>query len=153
MDDRLVYDAGVTGAKEQFTEILDKEPVEYTSVLQEAAYIEDADGSKSSVNIIAPEEADRLNRFIGLRDWESGKDYFLPEEGALISRNYTKNRDVDVGDTIRIMDMKGIYHNCRIVGITDYYLPSTQLVMSRGYYEKIMSQPVLWEQPSAVYFH
>ena len=38
MDDSLVYDEEVKGAKEEFEKILDAESVKYTSVMQKAVY-------------------------------------------------------------------------------------------------------------------
>lgn len=140
LDDSLVYDGEVTGAKKEFEKILDGESADYTSVMQEAVYIEDPDGSKSASSIVVPEAADRLDNFIRLSDWKSGEDYSLPEDGVLITRNYTKFRDVDAGDSVQLIDMEGNYHECRIAGVIEYYLPYTQLIMSQEYYEKMMSE-------------
>lgn len=140
MDDSLVYDGEVKGAKEEFERILDAEPVKYTSVMQKAVYIEEPGGSKDGASVIVPENGEQLDEFVRLSDWNSGEKYSLPEEGVLITRNYTKFRDVDTGDSIQIIDMKGNYHDCRIAGIIEYYLPYTQLIMSQGYYEKVMSE-------------
>ena len=47
---------------------------------------------------------------------------------------------MDAGDSIPLIDMEGNYHDCRIAGVIEYYLPYTQLIMSQEYYEKMMSE-------------
>ena len=140
-DMRLVCDDRVEGAQAALGDALSTKPVSYTPVLQEAIFIEDAEGGLYKADLIVPEEPDKLDNYIHLNDAASKRRLSVPAEGVLVSETYTKYHSSKVGDTIGLLDMSGARHECVIAGITEHYLSTNQLVMSPAYYERVMSEP------------
>ena len=140
-DVRLVCDNRVAGAQDTLRAALDKEPVQYTPALQSAVFIEDREGALSKADLIVPEEAQELAAFIRLNDWKSKQSLTLSDDGVLVSRTYAKHHNLKIGDTLRLLDMKGQRRECVVAGITEHYLSTNQLVMSSDYYARVMQEP------------
>ena len=137
-DARLVSDSAVEGAQENLCSVLDGEGVSYTSVRQEAIFIKDIDGKLLKADLIVPETQSGLLGFISLKDYKTKKPLDIPEDGVIISRSYEKHHDIHVGDTINLFDMNGVSHESKVVAVSEHYLSSSQLVMSRSCYENMM---------------
>ena len=137
-DVRLVSDSAVEGAQENLCSVLDGEGVSYTSVRQEAIFIKDIDGKLLKADLIVPETQSGLLGFIRLKDYKTKKPLDIPEDGVIISRSYEKHHDIHVGDTINLFDMNGVSHESKVVAVSEHYLSSSQLVMSRSCYENMM---------------
>ena len=142
-DARLVSDSAVEGAQENLCSVLDGEGVSYTSVRQEAIFIKDIDGKLLKADLIVPETQSGLLGFISLKDYKTKKPLDIPEDGVIISRSYEKHHDIHVGDTINLLDMNGVRHESKVVAVSEHYLSSSQLVMSRSCYESMMSKELV----------
>lgn len=142
-DARLVSDSAVEGAQENLCSVLDGEGVSYTSVRQEAIFIKDIDGKLLKADLIVPETQSGLLGFISLKDYKTKKPLDIPEDGVIISRSYEKHHDIHVGDTINLFDMNGVRHESKVVAVSEHYLSSSQLVMSRSCYESMMSKELV----------
>ncbi|MGN1094444.1 MAG: ABC transporter permease, partial [Candidatus Neoclostridium sp.] len=94
-------------------------------------------GSFSKADVIAPEKEEGFEKFVRLKDYKSGRPIALPEEGVIVSRTYEKYHNLKIGDTIRIMDTSGVYHECMVAGFSEHYLSTVQLAMSADYYERV----------------
>ncbi|MGN1481692.1 FtsX-like permease family protein [Porcipelethomonas sp.] len=137
-DASLVCDNSVDGAHDILENVLEEEAVDYMSLLRDAVFIEGKDGDLSKADLVVPEPTDNLENFIRIKDWKTKKTLSLPSDGAVISRTFQKHNDVDVGDTIRFMDTKGVYHEIVISGVSEHYLSTIQITMSPEYYETVM---------------
>lgn len=137
-DARLVIDSAVEGGQENLCSVLDGEGVSYTSVRQEAIFIKDTEGKLLKADLIVPETQSGLLGFISLKDYKTKKPLDIPEDGVIISRSYEKHHDIHVGDTINLLDMNGVSHESKVVAVSEHYLSSSQLVMSRSCYENMM---------------
>ena len=115
----------------------------YTSVRQEAIFIKDIDGKLLKADLIVPETQSGLLGFISLKDYKTKKPLDIPEDGVIISRSYEKHHDIHVGDTINLLDMNGVRHESKVVAVSEHYLSSSQLVMSRSCYESMMSKELV----------
>ena len=139
-DARLVSDNSVEGAQDNLCSVLEDEGVSYTSVRQEAIFIKDTAGRLSKADLIVPETETGLQGFIGLKDDKTRKPLDIPEDGVIISRTYEKHHDIHVGDTINLLDMNGISHESTVVAVSEHYLSTIQMVMSRSGYERMMAK-------------
>lgn len=137
-DARLVSDSAVEGGQENLCSVLDGEGVSYTSVRQEAIFIKDTEGKLLKADLIVPETQSGLLGFISLKDYKTKKPLDIPEDGVIISRSYEKHHDIHVGDTIHLLDMNGVSHESTVVGVSEHYLSTIQMVMSRSCYENMM---------------
>ncbi|MGN1062240.1 MAG: FtsX-like permease family protein, partial [Candidatus Scatosoma sp.] len=140
-DAYLVSDTSAPQAQENLRRVLSAENCSCISARQSVVYIEDENGELSKADIVVPESEENFREYIRLNDWKSKRALALPEEGVIISRTYEKYHDVKIGDTIRLMDATGVYHECVVAGVSEHYLSTIQLTMSRDYYEKVMNTP------------
>ena len=139
-DASLVSDTAVSGGHEALREVLDESGVVYTSVRREAMYIQDETGALSKADLIVPEDAKALTDFIHLDDCRTGRALSLTDDGVIVSRTYAKHHDLKTGDALRLLDTSGCYHDCVVSGISQHYLSSMQIVMSRAYYQTLMGE-------------
>lgn len=139
-DSYLVCDESVPDANDNLRIVLDGEDCDYLAVRKNVVYILDENGTHNKADIIVPETTENLGNFIKLNDAKTKQTLTLPDEGVIISRTYEKYHNVKIGDTIKIMDAKGVYHECVIAGVSEHYLSTVQLTMSSSYYEQVMGK-------------
>lgn len=139
-DSYLVCDESVSDANANLRGVLNNENCDYLAVRRNVVYIIDENGAFNKADIIVPEMTENMESFIKLNDAKTKQTLTLPDEGVIISRTYEKYHNVKIGDTIRIMDAKGVYHECLVAGVSEHYLSTVQLTMSRSYYEQIMGE-------------
>ncbi|MGN1104675.1 MAG: FtsX-like permease family protein [Candidatus Coproplasma sp.] len=139
-DSYLVCDEQVPDADGNLRLVLDGENCDYLAVRKNVVYILDENGAYNKADIIVPETTENLSSFIKLNDANTKQTLSLPEEGVIISRTYEKYHDVKIGDTIQIMDAKGVYHDCVVAGVSEHYLSTIQLTMTSSYYEQVMGE-------------
>ena len=133
----------VEGAQENLCSVIDDKGVDYTSVRQEAIFIKDTTGRLYKADLIVPETETGLQGFISLKDDKTRKPLDIPEDGVIISRTYEKHHDIHVGDTINLLDMNGISHESTVVAVSEHYLSTSQVVMSRFCYERMMAKEMV----------
>lgn len=139
-DASLVCDNSVEGANVALKNVLEEENADYMSLMRDAVFIEGKNGDLSKADLLVPEPGDNLENFIRIKDWKTKKPLTLPSDGAVVSRTFQKHNDVDAGDTVRFMDIKGVYHEFVISGVSEHYLSTIQITMSPEYYETVMQK-------------
>lgn len=139
-DSYLVCDEAIPDANGNLRIVLDEENCDYLAVRKNVVYILDENGAYNKADIIVPETTENLGNFIKLKDVKTKQNLSLPDEGVIISRTYGKYHNVKIGDTIKIMDAKGVYHECVVAGVSEHFLSTIQLTMSSGYYERVMGE-------------
>ena len=139
-DVSVVSDTAVPGGHEALERVLDECGVAYASVTRGAMYIRDETGAFSKADLLVPDDDSSLAGFIRLTDPRTGKSLPLTDGGIIVSRTYAKHHDLQVGDTLQLMDTNGTYHNCPVTGISQHYLSSILIAMSPAYYETIMGE-------------
>lgn len=137
-DASVVYDNSVEGARDALEKVVEGENAECFSVMRTTVYIEGKNGELSKADLIVPESEDNMDKFICIKDWKTKKTLLLQSDGAVVSRTFQKNNNADVGDTVKIMDTKGVYHEFVISGVSEHYLSTIQITMSPEYYETVM---------------
>lgn len=142
-DARLVSDTSIECAQENLCSVLEDEGVGYTSIRQEAVFIQDTNGRLLKADLIVPETENGLQGFINLKDYQTKKGLELPKDGVIISRSYEKHHDIHVGDAIYLLDMNGVSHESTVVAVSEHYLSGSQVVMSRSCYENMMAKEMM----------
>lgn len=92
------------------------------SVLQENATAE-ANGSSQSVTIIVPEEEERMEDFIVLRDQnDQSLVHELPNNGVIITEKLSSLLDLSEGDTLTFEDSDNEEFEVEVTAIVEHYI-------------------------------
>ncbi|MGN0813752.1 MAG: FtsX-like permease family protein [Candidatus Coproplasma sp.] len=139
-DSYLVCDDSVSQADGNLRVVLDEENCDYVAIKRNIVYIIDENGAYNKADIIVPETTENLSDFIKLNDARTKNALSLPENGVIISRTYEKYHDIKIGDTVTVMDTSGVYREFVVAGVSEHYLSTVQLTMSRSYYEQVTGE-------------
>ena len=139
-DSYLVCDDSVSAADANLRAVLSEENCDYLAVKRNVVYIIDENGEYNKADVIVPETTENLVNFIKLNDAKTKKPLSLPDDGVIISRTYEKYHDVKIGDSIKIMNTSGGHYELVVAGVSEHYLSTVQLTMSRDYYERVTGE-------------
>jgi len=125
------YDATVsrdTSASEEqqnsLNEIINDQDIigNWMNTYQESATVQ-GENSEQSVSITVPEEPERMNEFIHLRDYQNSEQtYELPGDGAIITQKLAELAGVSEGDTITVSDSDNQEYEIPVSGIVEHYI-------------------------------
>lgn len=94
---------------------------------------------EKTVNFIVPENSNKLQDFITLRERKSQKAIPLTDDGIVLSEKMAKLLDVNVGDEIYIKDEDDNKLYVKVTGITENYA-NHFMYMSRNLYQKVFGK-------------
>ncbi|HHU56517.1 MAG TPA: FtsX-like permease family protein [Acholeplasmataceae bacterium] len=86
------------------------------------------------VTLVVPEDTDRIDSFITLRNRKSGKKLELNNEGVIITEKYAQVLGLNVGDEIILIDENNKDIALKTTGITENYL-SNYIYISPNLYK------------------
>jgi putative ABC transport system permease protein len=89
---------------------------------------------------IYPEASDIENTYL-LRDYKTGKEMTLGDDGVIISEKLAKNLGLKAGDTMTIESETGVRKEVKISGICEMYIYH-YVYMSETYYESVFGTAV-----------
>ena len=93
-----------------------------------------------TINLVVPEQTDRLNEFIGLRSRKHKKEtYTLDDESVIISEKIANLLKIKVGDTITIKNTDDIEKDVKVGAITENYIYHF-MYMSSNLYNKLYGE-------------
>ena len=90
------------------------------------------------VNIVIPDNLDKLNKFIHLRERVSHKKINLDNDGLVLSEKAARVIGASVGDTIKLKNSDDITVEARVSAITENYI-SHYAYMTKDYYNKLFN--------------
>lgn len=90
------------------------------------------------VNIVIPDDLNKFNDFIHLRERISHKKVNLKNDGLVLSEKTAKVIGASVGETIKLKNSDGITVEAKISGITENYI-SHYAYMTQDYYNKLFN--------------
>lgn len=96
--------------------------------------------NSQTINLVVPEQTDRLNEFIGLRSRTHKKEtYTLDDESVIISEKIANLLKIKVGDTITIKNTDDIEKDVKVGAITENYIYHF-MYMSSNLYNKLYGE-------------
>ena len=96
--------------------------------------------NSQTINLVVPEQTDRLNEFIGLRSRKHKKEtYTLDDESVIISEKIANLLKIKVGDTITIKNTDDIEKDVKVGAITENYIYHF-MYMSSNLYNKLYGE-------------
>lgn len=117
---------------------------DYILIKEQLLYI--GKGSlEESANIIVPENKDKINNFIILRDRKTGEGLSIEEEGVILTEKMSQLLDVGIGDEIYIKDENDKKLTVKITAITENYA-NHYIYMSKELYEKIFQEDIEYKR-------
>ncbi len=125
------YNLSITLKEEKYGEELDKaeetikkneQIVDLLSAnVQSVSIIKD--DNNQSIQLIVPEDVNKLNEFISLRDRKNKDDnYTLDTSGVIISEKLSELLNIKEGDTIELGNSDGDRANVKVAKITENYI-------------------------------
>lgn len=88
-------------------------------------------------NLVVYRSMDNISNFISFRDYRTGKQLVLDDEGVILSQKTAELLDVEVNDTVDI-EVNGTKYNVKVSGITKNYFMN-YIYMSQNLYESLTS--------------
>ncbi len=100
---------------------------------------------EESANIIVPEDQDKINDFIILRDRETGKSLSIKDDGVILTEKMSELLDVGIGDEIYIKDENDKKRIVKITAITENYA-NHFIYMSSNLYEEVFKEDIEYKR-------
>lgn len=100
---------------------------------------------EKTANLIVPENWDKIDNFIILRNRITGDKISIPEDGVVLTEKMAKLLKVDVGDEIYIKIEEDKKAKVEIAGITENY-SFHYIYMSPHLYEKVFEKDVEFQK-------
>lgn len=101
--------------------------------------------SEQTVQLIVPEDANRIQDFIILKNRLTGNRLLMDDEGVILTEKAAKLIDAEVGDEIYIIDEDNNKLNVKIKGITENYA-AHYMYMTSNLYEDVFGEKVEMEK-------
>ena len=96
--------------------------------------------NSQTINLVVPEQTDKLDEFIGLRSRKHKKEtYTLDDESVIISEKIANLLKIKVGDTITIKNTDDIEKDVKVGAITENYIYHF-MYMSSNLYNKLYGE-------------
>ncbi|WP_226386140.1 ABC transporter permease [Staphylococcus sp. Marseille-Q1834] len=93
------------------------------------------------ITMMIPKHTDNFSKFMTLKNYDTGKQMNLSDNGAIITEKLAKLGHYKVGDNITIKDNASKTHKVKIDGITQMYA-GHHMIMNPTYYEKVFDNKV-----------
>lgn len=95
---------------------------DWMNAYQESVTVE-GENSEQPANITVPEEPERINDFILLRDYQNPEQtHELPNEGAVITQKLAELMGVSEGDSITVVDSENQEYEVPVSGVAEHYV-------------------------------
>lgn len=114
------------------TDIQGSTSVVYNEMTKE----ENNSSDKQTVKLIASDDTDNFNKYIGIYDRKSGNEIKLSDNGVIISERLSDFLKVKAGDEITLNDDEGIERKMTVSAVCEMYTGHFAF-MSKSYYEKV----------------
>ncbi len=108
---------------------------EYESFVYENGEVK-TDKASEDVNIVIPDDLNKLNQFIHLRERVGHKKITLGDDGLVLSEKTARDISASVGDTIKLKNSDDITVEVKVSAITENYI-SHYAYMTQNYYNKL----------------
>ena len=96
--------------------------------------------NSQTINLVVPEQSDKLDKFIGLRNRKHKKEtYTLDDDSVIISEKIASLLKIKVGDTITIKNTDDIEKDVKVGAITENYIYH-YMYMSSNLYNKLYGE-------------
>ena len=96
--------------------------------------------NSQTINLVVPEQSDKLDEFIGLRNRKHKKEtYTLDDDSVIISEKIASLLKIKVGDTITIKNTDDIEKDVKVGAITENYIYH-YMYMSSNLYNKLYGE-------------
>lgn len=99
--------------------------------------------NKQTANLYVPKNADEFNKFVLLNNRESGEEYKVSDDGAIISEKLAKLLNTKVGDTITFKDEENNSYEVKVSGISENYMMHF-IYMSPSTYKKTFKKDPIY---------
>lgn len=116
--------------------VLDENDITSPTLINQEAFTFEANNKTNDVYMLAFKDKDKINDYISLNDYETGKKLSLPNYGAIITEKMASLLEVSKGDSIKIRDTDNNLHVIYVAGICENYAMH-YIYMSSEYYEKV----------------
>ena len=139
------YDISIGLDYEGIEHLEDNDKIEsYELILKESGELSQNDLEKD-ISIIVPKDIKDIRKFISLQDRKTGEEIYIPEKGAIITEQVSKDYKLGVGDEILLRNSEKDEASIIIKGITENYT-FNYVYMSPEYYEDIFPEKVEYNQ-------
>lgn len=105
-------------------------------VNQESVTVEQEGVNTQDATLFVPNESERIDDFVTLRDYETDDIYTLNDSGAYITQKLAQLFDINVGDDMPIMGPEDEEWTVEVAGIVENYVGHT-IYMTPTYFEEI----------------
>lgn len=97
---------------------------------------------KESIQLIVPEEKEKINDFVSLNNSKNKKEkYKLDDNNVIITEKLAKLYDIKVGDKVTIADKDNNVFEVQVGAITEQYLRH-YMYMSKDLYQKVFNENI-----------
>ncbi|MBR1507266.1 MAG: ABC transporter permease [Eubacterium sp.] len=136
------YDVDSTDSSlEEADKILEKHGAEYSDCMDYYSTFK-TDGGSEIVEVVVS-DLSRVQNFYRFRYSAKDRELKLGKEGVYLKESYAKTYDIEVGDTITIMNSKGTEVSAAVAGTYENYF-GQKLYMDSEYYETLFKEePVM----------
>ena len=105
-------------------------------VQQESVTAEEEGINSQDVTLFIPDNPERIDDFVALKDYQTEEVYNLDNSGAYITQKLAQLFDVDVGDSLQVMSSEDEEWTVEVAGIVENYVGHT-VYMTPSYFEEI----------------
>ena len=116
--------------------VLDENDITSPTLINQEAFTFEANNKTNDVYMLAFKDKDKINDYISLNDYETGKKLSLPNYGAIITEKMASLLGVSKGDSIKIRDTDNNLHVIYVAGICENYAMH-YIYVSSEYREKV----------------
>lgn len=101
-----------------------------------------ANDKNESVTLFVPENSEKMEQFITLRERKSGKAIPFPDADVVLTEKLSETLGVSVGDTVTLENGAGLRRELTVAGITENYLSSYAYLSADAYSGAFGTDPV-----------
>lgn len=116
----------------------------YQLILKESGELSQ-DNLEKDIFIIVPKNKEKIDDFIRLQDRKSEEKILIPEKGAIITEQISKDYNLKIGDEILLKNSHKDESTIKISGVTENYT-FNYVYMSPEYYEDIFPERIEYNQ-------
>ena len=100
---------------------------------QSVTKVAGATGDEQSISLLVPTDEKTFEKYLDIRDRESGESLPLDDDGAVISERLASLTGTQVGDTLTFTDADGVKREVRVTGICEMYMNHFMFMSSKAY--------------------
>ena len=113
------------------------------NIYQEAVTFSKKGVSKQTATMYVPENIDELSKYVLLNDRETGTEFKLSSNGAIINEKLAKLLDASVGDNIIVTDSDNNDHEVKVDNIVENYA-GHYIYLAPSYYKDIFKSEAVY---------